>query len=257
MPRRAREKSESGIYHIILRGANRQELFHDDDDSIRFLETMDKYRKQTEIKVYGWCLMGNHIHLLLCEGKEDISVTMKRIGVSYAWYYNSKYATTGHLFQDRFISENVNSDEYLMTVIRYIHQNPVKAGLVNRPIDWALSSCKEYYGMESYPMGLLDKEFILEMFAKDTSIAVKRFKEFNEVENEDKCLEDEIRKRLTDAEVRAEILKLISIDEMTHMKSLPKCKRDSLLHKILQIKDLKQRQAARIIGISPNLIFKL
>jgi putative transposase len=69
MPRRAREKSKSGIYHIILRGANRREIFHDDEDYMRFLETLEKYKKKTEIKIYGWCLMGNHIHLLLEEGK--------------------------------------------------------------------------------------------------------------------------------------------------------------------------------------------
>ena len=88
MPRRAREKSKSGIYHIILRGANRREIFHDDEDYMRFLETLEKYKKKTEIKIYGWCLMGNHIHLLLEEGNEEISITMKRIGVSYVWFYN-------------------------------------------------------------------------------------------------------------------------------------------------------------------------
>ena len=100
MPRGAREKSEIGIYHIMIRGANRQEIFHDDEDNLRILETLNKIKATSEIKVYGWCLMGNHVHLLLGEGKEDLSVTMKRIGVSYVWYYNRKYKTTGHLFQD-------------------------------------------------------------------------------------------------------------------------------------------------------------
>ena len=76
-------------------------LFHDDNDSKKFLETIEKYKKQVEIKVYGWCLMSNHLHMLLGEGKEELSITMKRIGVSFAWYYNWKYRTTGHLFQDK------------------------------------------------------------------------------------------------------------------------------------------------------------
>lgn len=107
MPRRAREKSESKIYHVMLRGANRQEIFHDEEDYLRFLETLEKLKKKAEIKVYGWCLMGNHVHLLMGEGREELSTTMKRIGVSFAWYYNWKYNTTGHLFQDRFRSEKV------------------------------------------------------------------------------------------------------------------------------------------------------
>ena len=76
MPRQAREKSESGIYHIILRGANRQEIFHEDEDNIRFLATLEKYTQKSAMKVYGWCLMDNHLHLLLGEGSEELAVTM-------------------------------------------------------------------------------------------------------------------------------------------------------------------------------------
>lgn len=77
MPCGPRVKSSSGIYHIMLRGANRQEIFHDDEDCIKFLETIDKYK--TELSVYGWCLMSNHVHLLLKEGNENISIVMKLI----------------------------------------------------------------------------------------------------------------------------------------------------------------------------------
>ncbi|MEG6521518.1 transposase [Desulfotomaculum sp. 1211_IL3151] len=83
MLRRAREKSETGIYHIMVRGANRQEIFHDDEDRLRFLETLDRIKITSEMKVYGWCLMNNHVHLLLEEANEDISITMKRLGVSF------------------------------------------------------------------------------------------------------------------------------------------------------------------------------
>jgi REP element-mobilizing transposase RayT len=205
-----REKSESGIYHIILRGANRQEIFHDDEDCLKFLETLERYKKQTEIRILGWCLMGNHIHLLLEEGNEEISATMKRIGVSYASYYNWKYNTVGHLFQDRFRSESVYSDAYLMTVIRYIHQNPAKAGLVEKLAeklaDWKWSSCREYYEGKTYPPGLLDSGLILGMFSDEKASAITGFREFNEAENLDRCLDNEKTKRLTDEQARAEML---------------------------------------------------
>ncbi len=257
MPRIAREKSKSGIYHIMLRGANRQEIFHDDEDCLRFLETLEKYKRQTEIKIYGWCLMGNHIHLLFREGCEEISSTMKRIGVSFVWYYNWKYNTVGHLFQDRFKSEKVDQDAYFMTVIRYIHQNPVKAGLVKKPADWKWSSCTGYYGGETCPPGLLDSELILGMFSEEKTSAIAGFREFNETENEEKCLDvDQKTKRLTDDQARTEIKKLIPLNEMIQIKSLPKTQRDEIISKIKEIKGLTQRQAARILGISPNLIFK-
>ena len=257
MPRIARQRSESGIYHIMLRGANRQEIFHDDEDCLRFLETLDRYKGQSELKVHGWCLMGNHVHLLFEEGKEEISITMKRIGVSYAWFYNWKYKITGHLFQDRYKSEKVEKDEYLMSVIRYIHQNPVKAGLVGRVDEWKWSSYVGYYGKPYYPPMLLDSELILGMFSEDKEIAIKKFKEYNETENEDKFIDDTLRTRLNDNEARAEIIKWIDGYGIPEIKSLPKAERDEVLTNIKKIEGLSQRQAARILGISSNIIFKV
>ena len=88
MPRVAREKSRSGIYHVMLRGANRQEIFHDDEDCLKFLNIIEKYKVKSDLKLYAWCLMGNHVHLLVKEGNELLSTTMKRIGVSFVSYYN-------------------------------------------------------------------------------------------------------------------------------------------------------------------------
>jgi putative transposase len=256
MPRYARKKSETGIYHIIIRGTNRQEIFHDDEDCLRFLETLDRYKKKLKFEVYAWCLMGNHIHLLLKEGEEEIAKTMKRIGVSFVWYYNWKYKSTGHLFQDRFKSENVETDEYLMTVIRYIHQNPVKAGIVSTSSLWKWSSCKWYYWGRSYPVGLLDDEFILGLFSNDRNIAVEKFIEFNEIDHNDKCLEDEIKLRLTDEEAREEINKVITNGEITKIKSLQKEVRDEKIRTLREIEGVSQRQLARILGISQFLIYR-
>lgn len=256
MPRRPREKSETGIYHIILRGSNKLEIFHDDEDSMRFLDILEKYKKKSGMEIYGWCLMGNHIHLLLGEGTEELSVTMKRIGVSFVWYYNSKYGTTGHLFQDRYRSEKVENDEYLLTVVRYIHQNPVKAGIVKRAEGWKWSSCLGYYGKRSYPSRLLDKEFVLRIFSDDKNTAITRFKEFNERENEDECLDDTIRIRLTDEEVKRKVKDFLPGLEIMQIKNLPKPKRDEIIHNIKRIEGTTQRQIARILGISSSLVFK-
>jgi putative transposase len=257
MPRDARVKSRTGIYHIMLRGANRQEIFHDDEDCIKFLDIIEKYKMKSEVEVYAWCLMSNHIHLLIREGNEDISITMKRIGVSFVWFYNWKYRTTGHLFQDRFKSECVETNKYLLTVIRYIHQNPVKAGIIDRPDQWRWSSCPGYYGKNIYPKKMLDCDFILGMFSTDSVVAKERFKEFNERKNNDNCLDDRCKKRrLSDEEARLEIKKSLGPIKIAQVKSLPKSKRNEVLRKVKGIDGLSQRQAARILGVSPNLIFK-
>ena len=126
MPRVAREKSKTGIYHIILRAVNRQIIFEEDEDAIKFLETLERYKETSGYEIYAYCLMGNHVHILLKEGKEDLGVTMRRIGASYVYWYNWKYERVGHLFQDRYKSEVVETEKYLLAVLRYIHQNPLK-----------------------------------------------------------------------------------------------------------------------------------
>ena len=256
MPRRARRQSESGIYHVILRGTNRQEIFHDDYDRLRFIETLKRFKADEAYRVLGWCLMNNHIHLLLQEGKLDLADIMKRIGVSYVWYYNRKYDVVGHLFQDRYKSEAVEHDAYLLSVIRYIHQNPVKAGIVKQPAEWRWSSCAAYYGNDIYPPELLDRTFILSMFSRNDDKAVDWFKEFNEKKHTDVCLDDTGMMRLTDEKAREEIKKLIAPVGIQEIKSLSKDQRNELLSKIKKIKGITHRQAARILGVSPNLIFK-
>ncbi len=258
MPRKAREKSKTGIYHIMWRGAGGQDIFHDDEDRLKYLETVLKYKKRLDMTVYGWCLMSNHIHLLLREGNEDISITMKRMGVSYVSYYNWKYRMRGHLFQDRFNSENVETDQYVRTVIRYIHQNPLKAGMVDQVDDYRWSSCRGYYGESVYPSGLLDAEFILGMFSSKEGVKRKRFKEFNEKRNHDQCLDEPIyKRRLSDEEARVEIKKVLGQVEIPQVKSLPRVRRNELLSKIKRIDGVSGRQAARILGVSPALVFKV
>ncbi len=254
MPRVPRQRSNSGIYHIMLRGANRQEIFHDTQDNARFLETLKKYKIESEIKVYGWCLMGNHVHLLLQEGKEDLAVTMKRIGVSYVSFYNLKYKTTGHLFQDRYRSENIENDGQLLAVVRYIHQNPIKAGIVNKPEDWKWSSCQGYYNQSAYPSFLLDGDFILNIFSKDNKAAVEEFSKFNELVNEDTCLDEKIELKMTDEEAHEKINKALAGLNVANIKSLPKQQRDEIIREIKNIDGLTQRQISRITGVSLSLI---
>lgn len=257
MPRKARSKSKSGIYHIMWRGANRQEIFHDDEDRQKYIEILERYKKKSGMVVYAWCLMSNHVHLLLKEGNEELATTMKRIGVSYVIFYNWKYGTTGHLFQDRFRSENVEDDHYLRIVVRYIHQNPVKARMVQSVSEWKWSSCRGYYDIQPYPRYLLDKDSVLRMFSTNRLIAKEKFKEFNEKQNNDQCLDDDERKRrLTDDEARVEIKKVLKGKEIAQVKSLPRLERNEILNRVKKIEGISQRQAARILGVSRNLIFK-
>ena len=112
MPRAARIKSKSRIYHIIMRGINRQTLFEDEEDCAKFIQTLQKYREICEYKLYAYCLMGNHLHVLLKEDNEPLETVMRRICGSYVLWYNKKYDRVGYLFQDRFKSEPVEDEIY-------------------------------------------------------------------------------------------------------------------------------------------------
>ena len=131
LPRIAREKSRSGIYHVMLRGINKQNIFEEAEDYKKMMDLLRQRKEAGGITLYGYCLMSNHIHLLLREEKEPLNIEMKRIGSKYAIWFNTKYQRIGHLFQDRFKSEAVEDEPYFLTVLRYIHYNPVKAGLVD------------------------------------------------------------------------------------------------------------------------------
>ena len=138
MARQLRKQSATGIHHVILRGINRQMIFEDAEDYRVFIHYLHQVVRPKDEQgqslpayatFYAYCLMTNHVHLLIREGAENLSSSVKRIAAAYARYYNNKYQHYGHLFQDRFKSEPVNEADYFFTLLRYIHQNPVAAGL--------------------------------------------------------------------------------------------------------------------------------
>lgn len=186
MPRSTRPKSQTGIYHVMLRGINRQQIFIDDEDKERFVETVKRFKKESCYEVYAYCLMNNHVHLLLKESSESIGQVMKRICGSYVYWYNRKYGRIGHLFQERFRSEAVEDQEYFLTVFRYIHQNPLKAGVSQSLEKWEWSSYHDYFGRRAF---IADTGFILELFSKDLNTARQQLLGFINADSEDKCMD--------------------------------------------------------------------
>jgi REP element-mobilizing transposase RayT len=124
----------------MIRGVNRQVIFERDDDRCRFLGILAHVKGLTGCRIYAYCLMDNHVHLLLREGHEPLALVMKRLTVRYARWFNETYGRVGHLFQGRFRSYPVEDDPYLVTVLRYIWQNPVRAGLCSSAAAYPWSS---------------------------------------------------------------------------------------------------------------------
>jgi len=205
MAREARVRSESGIYHIVLRGINQQDVFYDTDDFQHFLEIIVDKKAAKEFFLYAYCLMNNHVHLLIRENTDNISRIMSRLGTSYAWWYNRKYDRSGYVFQGRYGSECVETDAYLLTAMRYIHNNPVKAGISAQPEVYPWSSIQAYYEGKEYLAGLTETSFILSIFNQDKKQAIIDFREYMLSDNNDKCIDNETRYRMSDVEVKEEI----------------------------------------------------
>ncbi|WP_246055125.1 transposase [Pseudalkalibacillus caeni] len=230
MPRKARRKSGTGIYHVILRGINKQTIFEDDEDKRKFLENLKKYKKVSGFKLYSYCLMDNHVHLLVKESEETVSEALKRISSSYVYWYNMKYERIGHLFQERFKSENVETRKYFLTVLRYIHQNPLKAGLAKDVWGSEWTSVHEYVGKA----GLVDIDMGLRLFSPDRKTAIKMFIDFMEELNNDQCMDLYVRARMSDRQVR-EYLLTLGVTSNSVLQRMDREDRDDVLVRLKEL----------------------
>lgn len=257
MPRQARQISETGIYHIMVRGINRQDIFHDEEDRQRYLETLQRIFINSNCEVLGYCLMSNHVHLLIKEGDNNISNVMKRLGVSYAYYYNLKYGHSGHVFQDRFKSECVEDDKYLLTVLRYIHCNPVKAKIVPKIEEYPWSSSQAYYGNRENPTGLTKTQLILGLYDEQKEKAVEKMCRFEAEDNDDQCLEGTDQNRLSQEAVRRLIVDKLDGRPPEILQQMSTQERNEILQEIKAIDGISLRQIARITGLTVHAIFKV
>ncbi|MDW7739276.1 MAG: transposase [Bacillota bacterium] len=254
MPRQARRKSKSGIYHIIIRGLNRQVIFIDEKDNLRFLETLKRYKEECGYKLYAYCLMGNHLHLLIHIVEEPLEQVMRRVCGSFVYWYNKKYDRTGNLFQNRFRSEAVEDDSYFLTVLRYIHQNPYKAGIVMEHEEYIWSSYNSYRHPETNELNLIDRDFPLKIFGNNNERALKYFIEFHNQQGNDKCLDfkDDIRKGDLEA---AEIIETVcGVNCSGYLRNLEKKKRDLILRHLKKEHNLTIRQLEKFTGINRGII---
>ena len=245
MPRQARKKSESGIYHIMLRGINQQQIFEETEDYEKFLEILKDCKVICEFKLFAYCLMGNHIHLLLKEGTESLEQVFKRLCGRFVYWYNIKYRRVGHLFQDRFKSEPVDSDDYFFTVLRYIHQNPTKAGLCKRVEDYAYSSYMDYFNKSSF----VDRDDVLNLMTIDEFVGLNR------QTTDTVCMDitDKPVVRVTDEQAKLLIQRISKCESASDFQALDLDRRNKYLKKLRE-KGLSIRQLSRLTGISFSVI---
>ena len=240
-----RKISPTGIYHITMRGINKQNIFETKEDFEKFLEILRKYESICDFKLLGYCLMNNHVHLIIKVGSMPLGRIFQHISPSYVYYFNNKYKRVGSLFQSPFKSRPILTDNQLLIVLRYVHQNPVKAGICKEPKDYQYSSFNNYFAND-----LIDASFVQAIIDK------KEFFEFNCAPNNDHCMDIEDEKpRLNDDDAKEIMYKICACRNVTQFQALKPPKRDSALRDMWKA-GISMAQANRITGISLGIIKK-
>jgi REP element-mobilizing transposase RayT len=175
MGRATRADFTGGIYHVIARGNNKGLIFNDSKDKGYFLSILKKNSETMGCRIYGYALMDNHYHILIQTMDKKLQEIMHSINNKYSKYFNLKYERVGHVFQGRYTSCIIQNEFYMYNVLRYIHQNPVKAGMCRKVEDYPWSSDK-YYREDSN--GFVDTSLVINMISSDLAEAKRQYKEW-------------------------------------------------------------------------------
>jgi putative transposase len=167
MPRKKREWFEGATYHLTARGNRKEDIFREKRDYEHYISCIKEALKYYEerYRIICYCLMTNHVHIQMETSDMHISNFMKRVNGLYAQYFNRKYDFVGHLFQGRYGAELIKTDQYSLEASRYIHLNPVRAGMVIKPEEYQWSSYGMYIGVN--PEGIIDTDAVLSYFQKE------------------------------------------------------------------------------------------
>jgi REP element-mobilizing transposase RayT len=179
MPRQARLDVPGALHHIMVRGINKTDIFGDDQDRTRFLERLGVTVMEGQCTVYAWALMTNHVHILFKSGKQGISSVMRKLLTWYAQYYNRRHKRTGHLFENRYKSILCDEDNYLLALVRYIHLNPLRAGIVKTIEElnrYPWSGHRTIVGKTTYPW--MDTAYVLAQFGNTRRKALHEYRSF-------------------------------------------------------------------------------
>lgn len=251
--RQPREYSPSGIYHIMSRGINKMAIYVDSHDRLRYIDILLRVKKATSFELYAFCLMSNHNHLLLKEANTNISKIMASINIRYSMYFNGKYSRVGSLIQERFRSEPIKSESQLLTCARYIHNNPVKAGIVKSPGKYRWSSYHDYLDNSGEP--LLNTEFMLNLFGLDSVLARSKFISSSTEANDDSYIdcepeEDELRKQIE------RLVRTRYNHDLSHIRSMDFNRRKEIIAYIVANSSLSYAQLGRILNLSKDSIYR-
>lgn len=242
MPRRARVESKTGYYHVMMRGNNKEHIFTNDSYKRYFLKLLSKELEENILGVNAWCIMKNHVHLILHGDLQDLSKAIQKINLSFAKKYNYRNNRVGHVFQDRFKSQLIEDEEYLLQAVRYVHQNPQKAEIAEELSDYRWSS----YNSFIHKRWSEDMKRVMELFRNDISLFVEFHKH------------TDIKEHL---EVQEDVVKANLLIAKSIMKSYNQpLNRESSRQMILELcskTNLSKKEIAIMVNISCRTVYRI
>jgi putative transposase len=177
MARKPRIEFEGAFYHVITRGNQRQKIFREDADYNKYLLLLTVYKNRYRYSLYAYALMSNHVHLLIETRDIPLSKILQGINQSYTLYFNHKYKTIGHLFQGRYKAILCDRENYLLSLLKYIHNNPIRARIAESPDAYPWISHQAYIGKKN-PLGIVDIDQVLRMFSESKNRARRHYRAF-------------------------------------------------------------------------------
>lgn len=250
MARKARQLSSTGTYHAIVRGTNRQDLFLEEGDRRYYLALLRGFKAETFCSILGYCLMDNHVHLLVKEQVAgQIGRLMHRLGTTYAIWFNQKYERVGHLFQGRYASEAIESDRSLMAVLRYIHQNPMKAGLPNDCAARRFSSHGAYLAGQD-PFGVAETDMVTDMYGGNVHQLLNFFNAFED----GMPVAQRHGAKATDQQLLDTLRTFTGEQRFVGVAAMPRGERDLLLRRLKALGEFSLGQIARVTGVPKTTV---
>ena len=240
MPVTPRPISERGHYHLMVRGNSKMPIFEERADYIHFLNNLKQYSSDHNIAINAYCLMPNHVHLLICDPECHKSIFMKRLAGNYAIWFNKKYGRSGHLFESRYVCKPIESDDLLCTVFRYILFNPMEAGIC-APADYPWSSYDRY----GNPNSFVDTKVLTELLGSFQEYAVY-------INSKNADMDIQIHRR-DDEWAKKVIRERLHVASGEDLQELDWIQRNEAIRRLREY-GLSIRQIERLTGISKGMI---
>ncbi|SMD03932.1 transposase [Sporomusa malonica] len=275
MARKPRVHYEGAIYHVIARGNNRSRVFETDEEKGKYLEILSDYKKRYSFQLYAYVIMDNHVHLLIQIGKDPLAKIMQGIQQRYTQYYNWQHKHSGHVFEQRYKALLCEKESYVMTLICYIHQNPVRANILEG-VNYRWSSHPSYV---KRARGLVNVEFILDTLSSNPIKAVEKYldlvgvavnkPEYNNEsvqgkEDQKVFLKEEKEKRRTELTWEQLIENITVEEEVNPEMLLGKCRirqvvaaRKRLIYEVIDRNLMTRTQLAKMLQMDPANITRI